>query len=62
MHYIIGIDFDNTIISYDNIMHKIALERDLINADVIKSKKHIRDSIRMLPEGEIHWQRLQASV
>ena len=62
MDYIIGVDFDNTIVSYDDLMHRVAVQRGLIHPDVRKSKKHIRDSIRQLPDGEIEWQRLQAIV
>lgn len=62
MKYIIGVDFDNTILCYDNLLHKIAVERGLINPRIKKSKKHIRDKIRQLPDGEIEWQKLQAMV
>jgi len=62
MNYIIGVDFDNTIISYDDILHKVAVERSLISPSLLKSKKHIRDDIRRLPDGEIEWQKLQAVV
>lgn len=60
--YVIGTDFDNTIASYDNLMHNIATEKGLIEPHIEKSKKHIRDRIRKLPEGEIQWQKLQAAV
>lgn len=60
MDYIIGVDFDNTLVNYDDLMHAVALERGLIRADVRKNKKTIRDVIRQLPDGEIEWQRLQA--
>lgn len=60
MDYIIGIDFDNTLVNYDDLLHVVALERGLIRADVRKNKKSIRDKIRQLPDGEIEWQRLQA--
>ncbi len=59
---VIGIDFDNTIISYDEIMHKFAVQWDFIEADSAKSKKEIRDKIRLLPDGEMKWQKLQAVV
>jgi len=62
MRQIIGIDFDNTIICYDKLMHKIALERSFISGDILKNKKVVRDSIRKRLEGEIEWQKLQASV
>ena len=59
---VIGIDFDNTIISYDEIMHKFAVQWDFIEADSTKSKKEIRNKIRLLPDGEMKWQKLQAVV
>lgn len=62
MDYIVGIDFDNTIVCYDNVMHKVAIEMGLIHTHHEKSKKHIRDSIRQLPKGEIEWRKLQAIV
>lgn len=61
-NYVIGIDLDNTIVSYGDIMHKVARQRGLIQLDVGKNKKNIRDKIRQLPDGEIEWQRLQAIV
>lgn len=60
--YIIGVDFDNTLVSYDNVMHERAVEFGLIQPHVKKSKKDIRDTIRQLPEGELGWQKLQAFV
>lgn len=60
--WIIGVDFDNTIAGYDELMHTIALERCLISADVARNKKLIRDAIRALPDGETHWRSLQVTV
>jgi thiamine kinase-like enzyme len=57
---VIGVDLDNTIVSYDENMHKIALELGLINKDVPKNKTAIREYIRTNPNGEMNWQRLQA--
>lgn len=62
MGLLIGIDFDNTIASYDDILHKIAVSRGLILQDTPKTKKEIRDGIRRLPHGDIGWQRLQSIV
>lgn len=60
--WVIGVDFDNTIASYDELMHAIALERGLIGAAVARNKKLIRDAIRALPDGEAHWRGLQVTV
>jgi hypothetical protein len=59
---IIGVDFDNTIVTYDELLHTIAVKRGLISLTVEKNKRHIRDTIRRLPDGEIEWQKLQALV
>ncbi len=61
---IVGIDFDNTLVSYDDIFSKIAMERDLIPADgSIKTKQTIRDYVRANKEqGDVQWQKMQALV
>ena len=56
----IGIDFDNTIVSYDALMYEAALDRGLIKDGADRTKKAVRDRIRQLPDGEIEWQKLQA--
>lgn len=61
-NYIIGVDFDNTLVNYDGVMHETAVQFGFIQPDVKKNKKEIRDAVRQLPEGEIKWQRLQAFV
>lgn len=43
---IIGLDFDNTIVCYDNLFHKVALEKDLIPETVPKNKVAVRDFMR----------------
>jgi len=62
MDRIIGVDFDNTIVNYEDIVHRVAVQWGLIQLDVGKNKKNIRDKIRQLPGGEVEWQRLQAVV
>lgn len=57
---VVGIDFDNTIACYDVLLHRLAQEKRLIPPGFQPGKKAIRDYIRRLPEGEMHWQRLQA--
>jgi hypothetical protein len=58
----IGIDFDNTIIGYDAVFRAAARERQLIEPGFMGTKQAIRDAIRLLPAGEISWQRLQGHV
>ena len=57
---IVGIDFDNTIVTYDEALGRIARERGLIGGEAAQTKKEIRDQIRRLPGGEIEWQKCQA--
>ena len=59
---VLGMDFDNTLVSYDELMHQTAVRLDLIEPDVRKDKKAIRDQIRQRPHGEIEWQKLQAFI
>jgi phosphoserine phosphatase len=58
----IGMDFDNTIVSYDELMCRAALERGLIGDAGDRTKRAVRDRIRQLPDGEIEWQKLQALI
>lgn len=58
----IGIDFDNTIITYDEVFCATAKSRRLINASFSGGKQAVRDAIRLLPDGEISWQQLQGYV
>ena len=39
----LGLDFDNTLITYDEIFYKIALERNLIDENFAPQKNLIRD-------------------
>ncbi len=57
---VIGIDFDNTIACYDDLLYRLAVERALIPPDFRGGKKAIRDYVRTLPDGDLEWQRLQA--
>jgi hypothetical protein len=58
----IGIDFDNTLIDYDQVFLAAAKQRGLIEAAFDGPKRVVRDSIRLLPDGELAWQRLQGYV
>jgi hypothetical protein len=58
----IGVDFDNTLIDYDRVFLDAAGERGLIGAGFEGSKRAVRDAIRLLPGGELTWQRLQGHV
>jgi hypothetical protein len=58
----IGIDFDNTIVGYDEVFSRAAAARGLIPAGFTGTKQAVRDAIRLLPEGESAWQKLQGYV
>jgi hypothetical protein len=58
----IGIDFDNTIIAYEQVFCAAAKRGGLVSADFAGDKRAVRDSIRLLPDGELSWQRLQGQV
>jgi hypothetical protein len=58
----IGIDFDNTIITYDAVFRSAAVAGGLIAPGFSGNKQAVRDAIRRLPEGELAWQRLQGQV
>jgi hypothetical protein len=58
----IGIDFDNTIITYDEVFREAARRLGLIDESTRGRKQAIRDQIRTLPGGELEWQRLQGQV
>ena len=59
---VIGLDFDNTLVSYDDLMLRVAIDRGLVPAGGRQSKRQLRDRIRQLPDGEAEWQKLQAVV
>jgi hypothetical protein len=55
----VGIDFDNTIVSYDALMYETAVSWRLLDIGMRRDKRSIRDQLRSLPDGENHWRRLQ---
>ena len=57
----IGVDFDNTIVSYDKVFHKVALEKSLIKSSLTISKIAVRDYLRNKGQSDI-WTELQGYV
>ena len=57
----IGVDFDNTIVSYDKVFHKVALEQLLIKSNLNISKIAVRDYLRDKGQNNI-WTELQGYV
>ncbi len=57
----IGIDFDNTIVCYDELFYRLALEEDLIAHEVPANKVSVRDHLRATGRAR-DWTRLQGIV
>lgn len=59
---VIGIDFDNTLICYDEVFHRLAVEAGLVTPDSPRRQKAVREAARRSPEGDVAWQRLQGQA
>lgn len=57
----IGIDFDNTIVSYDALFHKVALEQGLVPPETPVNKVAVRDHLRRIGQ-EDRWTEMQGYV
>ena len=57
----IGIDFDNTIVSYGALFSQTAIALGYLTAPSA-GKTSVRDEVRTLAEGETKWRNLQAIV
>jgi hypothetical protein len=55
---LIGIDFDNTIVCYDRLFHRLAVERALVPPDLAAAKSAVRDYLRAAGR-EDEWTELQ---
>lgn len=60
MGFRIGIDFDNTIIEYHRIFHRLALGRGWIPPDLPVSKEKVRAFLVEVDGNDLRWQKLQA--
>ena len=49
----IGIDFDNTLVIYDQLFYKVAIERNLIPLEMVRSKLEIRNFLRSIGKDDI---------
>jgi len=58
---LVGLDFDNTIVSYDALFHQVALEKSLIPESLPKSKVAVRDFLRQADK-EDAWTEMQGYV
>ena len=57
----IGIDFDNTIVCYDDVFARVAVELGLVPPEVATSKTAIRDHLRAIGQ-EDRWTELQGTI
>lgn len=57
----IGLDFDNTIVSYDSLFHRVACELDAIPAGLPASKLAVRDHLRQAGREPV-WTEMQGTV
>lgn len=57
----LGLDFDNTLISYDILFRKVALEQGLIPLETDSNKNAVRDYLRSV-DREDEWTKLQGEV
>jgi hypothetical protein len=57
----LGLDFDNTIVSYDELFHRVALEQGAIPASIPSSKLAVRDHLRQIGQ-EPAWTGMQGLV
>lgn len=57
----IGVDLDNTIVSYEKVLWEVVHDFCL-PIETASGKNAIRNAVRCLPQGEIIWQKLQAEI
>ena len=55
---LVGLDFDNTIVCYDRLFHRLATERGLMPAGVAENKGAVRDYLRSIGR-EDDWTEMQ---
>jgi hypothetical protein len=58
---LVGLDFDNTIVRYDRLFHRLAVERDLIPANLPATKRCVRNFLRSAGR-EDDWTALQGTA
>lgn len=57
----VGVDFDNTIVSYDTLFHKVAVESGAVPPETPVSKLAVRDLLRRIGREEV-WTEMQGLV
>ena len=67
---LLGLDFDNTLVHYDELFHQLAVERKLIKDDFEVDKKAIREFLKKngleeeftLMQGEVYGSRITEAI
>lgn len=59
---VLGLDFDNTIVLYDDVFARLGQDSGLLPAGFSGGKRGVRAAIRALDDGEAKWTALQARV
>jgi len=60
-HIVLGVDFDNTIVCYDDLFHRVALEQGLMPVSTPRVKDAVREHLRQAGKEEA-WTELQGCV
>lgn len=58
----IGIDFDNTIICYDEVFYHVARDMGFVSPDYVGSKRQLKQVVQASAEGDLGWQKIQGKV
>jgi hypothetical protein len=58
----IGLDFDNTLVCYDEVFQFVARDLGLISETWTGNKAEVRSEIQGRPKGDVEWQRLQGQA
>ena len=66
---LLGLDFDNTLVRYDKLFHKLAIEKNLIDKSTPANKVEIRQQLKnkgkemefTLMQGEVYGLRILGS-
>ena len=58
----VGIDFDNTIVDYDDVFLTAARARGFVGEGFQGGKDVVREALRLQPDGENAWRSLQGDV
>lgn len=58
---IVGVDFDNTVVCYDELFHRVGVEQGLIPASVPPTKEGVRGYLESQGQGDV-WTELQGYV